>query len=265
MEGSAKKIECQKCKNSAQKMEFLDFPNEIICFIGTLLDGKHARNFSECNKRIHDIMAEQIWERPRFEEQEAEILESLTQYNIKELWLNDFINLELSMLQEIKSLQVLVIKGFKDWGTPDLLNFKQCDFKLRLHFSCMDEDKIAAEPCFDWPENENKFDEFITVCKEMDVELVIDHGEDLPAGDISWQGSPWSPPMLKKCTGLRMIYCGCMPLLSEFSWDGEAEVQLIKELGIKVVACEKNDERTRINALREWKSEMDLYCLILMP
>ncbi len=224
------------------KMEFLDFPNEIICFIGTFLDGKHARNFSECNKRIHDIMAEQIWERPRFEDQEAEILESLTQYNIKELWLNDFIG-QLSILHEIKSLQVLVIKDFEDWGIPDLLHFKQCDFKLRLYTSCMSDEKIGV-----WPENEYKFDKFIDVCKMMELELVLDHGEVT---------EPWSVDMLNQCKGIRIRRLECMSVLLEPFFRLEcmsvlqepftgaeywkAVKELIKDLGIKDVTCMNRD------------------------
>ena len=267
------------------KMEFLDFPNEIICFIGTFLDGKHARNFSECNKRIHDIMAEQIWERPRFDDQEAEILESLSQYNIKELWLNDFIG-QLSILHEIKSLQVLVIKDFEDWGIPDLLHFKQCDFKLRLYTSCMSDEKIGV-----WPENEYNFDKFIDVCKMMELELVLDHGE---------VAEPWSVDMLKKCKGIRIRRLECMSVITKFwrpveYW--EAVKQLIKDLGIKDVTCMNRDSplhlqfgyclvelcesdvvRSYEHVERSWgisrpyelsesesESEMDLFSLVLMP
>ena len=138
-----------------------------------------------CSREIHNLLAHRIWNRPRFTDRYAnDILSQLKHLPIKELYYHDFCtHLSASILEEgTTSLKTLIIQYPFDWGLNELMEYEHCPFTIRLYTCCMEID------------DDNEFDDFIRLCKRMDIELEI----------IQYIKGQWTMAQLAKCEGIRI-------------------------------------------------------------
>ena len=130
----------------------------------------------------HALLAYRIWNRPRFIERYANDILQLKHLPIKELYYHDFCtHLSSSILEGVTSLKTLIILHPFDWGLNQLREYENCSFTIRLYTCCMEID-------------DDEFNDFILLCKRMDIELEI----------IQYIKGPWSMEQLQKCEGIRI-------------------------------------------------------------
>ena len=163
-------------------MELL--PNEIIDEIASFLSFKELKTFTLCSHKIHNLLAYRIWNRPRFIDRYANNILQLKHLPIKELYYHDFCtHLSSSILEEgATSLETLIIQYPFDWGLNQLTEYENCPFTIRLYTCCMEID------------DDDEFNDFISLCKRMDIELEI----------IQYIKAQWSMAQLEKCEGIRI-------------------------------------------------------------